>query len=120
MNTEMKWISRDKQCSRIFLYLVHGKVIVKAWIMFLAMIGILVLTGLASFNYLKVSGEEQEQEQPTISICQEELNETKCNQIEPVCMCPSRVVSVIVVVTAVNHNDEPRVVEEYPDNYDRE
>jgi hypothetical protein len=60
--------------------------------MFLAMIGILVLlvlTGLASFNYLKVSGEEQEQEQeqeqPTISICQEELNETKCNQIEPVC-----------------------------------
>ena len=85
VNTEMKWISRDKQCSRIFLYLVHGKVIVKAWIMFLAMIGILVLTGLASFNYLKVSGEEQEQEQPTISICQEELNETKCNQIEPVC-----------------------------------
>jgi hypothetical protein len=53
--------------------------------MFLAMIGILVLTGLASFNCLKVSGEEQEQEQPTISICQEELNETKCNQIEPVC-----------------------------------
>ena len=55
--------------------------------MFLAMIGILVLTGLASFNYLKVSGEEQEQEQeqPTITICQEELNETKCNQIEPVC-----------------------------------
>ncbi len=56
----------------------HGKVIVKAWMM-LAMIGIL------AFNYLKVSGEEQEQEQPTISICQEELNETKCNQIEPVC-----------------------------------
>jgi hypothetical protein len=55
--------------------------------MFLATIGILVLTGLASFNYLEVSGEEQEQEQeqPTISICQEELNETKCNQIEPVC-----------------------------------
>jgi hypothetical protein len=64
---------------------VHGKLIVKACMMFLAMIGILVLTGLASFNYLKVSGEEQEQEQPTISICQEELNETKCNQIEPVC-----------------------------------
>ncbi len=63
----------------------HGKLIVKACMMFLAMIGILVLTGLASFNYLKVSGEEQEQEQPTISICQEELNETKCNQIEPVC-----------------------------------
>jgi hypothetical protein len=62
---------------------VHGKLIVKACMMFLAMIGILVLTGLASFNYLKVSGEEQEQ--PTISICQEELNETKCNQIEPVC-----------------------------------
>ena len=54
--------------------------------MFLATIGILVLTGLTSFNYLEVSGEEQEQqEQPTISICQEELNETKCNQIEPVC-----------------------------------
>jgi hypothetical protein len=35
------------------------------------------------FNYLKVYGEEQEQ--PTISICQEELNETECNQIEPVC-----------------------------------
>jgi hypothetical protein len=54
---------------------------------FLAMIGILALTGLASFNYLKVSGEEREQEQerPTISICQEELNETKCNQVEPVC-----------------------------------
>jgi hypothetical protein len=64
---------------------VHGKLIVKACMMFLAMIGILVLTGLASFNCLKVSGEEQEQEQPTISICQEELNETKCNQIEPVC-----------------------------------
>ena len=68
-----------------FLYLVHGKLIVKACMMFFATIGILVLTGLASFNYLKVSGEEQEQEQPTISICQEELNETKCNQIEPVC-----------------------------------
>jgi hypothetical protein len=53
--------------------------------MFLAMIGILVLTGIASFNYLKGSGEEQEQERPTISICQEELNETKCNQVEPVC-----------------------------------
>jgi hypothetical protein len=53
--------------------------------MFLAMIGMLVITGLASFNYLKVSVEEQEQKQPAISICQEELNETKCNQIEPVC-----------------------------------
>jgi hypothetical protein len=53
--------------------------------MYLAMIGILVLTGLTSFNYLKVSGEEQEQERPTISICQEELNETKCNQVEPIC-----------------------------------
>ena len=63
----------------------HGKLIVKACMMFLAMIGMLVLTGLASFNYLKVSGEEQEQKQPAISICQEELNETKCNQIEPVC-----------------------------------
>jgi hypothetical protein len=50
--------------------------------MFIAMIGML-LVGLALFNYLKVYGEEQEQ--PTISICQEELNETKCNQIEPVC-----------------------------------
>ena len=65
----------------------HGKLIVKACMIFLSTIGILVLTGLASFNYLEVSGEEQEQEQeqPTISICQEELNETKCNQIEPVC-----------------------------------
>ena len=52
--------------------------------MFLAMIGMLVLTGLASFNYLKVSVEEQEQKQPAISICQEELNKTKCEQIEPV------------------------------------
>ena len=51
--------------------------------MFIAMIGMLLLVGLALFNYLKVYGEEQEQ--PTISICQEELNETKCNQIEPVC-----------------------------------
>ena len=50
--------------------------------MFIAMIGML-LVGLALFNYLKVYGEEQEQH--TISICQEELNETKCNQIEPVC-----------------------------------
>ena len=57
----------------------------KKWIMFLAMIGMLVLTGLASFNYLKVSVEEQEQKQPAISVCQEELNETKCKQIEPVC-----------------------------------
>jgi hypothetical protein len=64
---------------------VQGKLIVKVCTMFLATIGIVVLTGLASFNYLKLSGEEQEQEQPTISICQEELNETKCNQIEPVC-----------------------------------
>ncbi len=53
--------------------------------MSLAMIGMLVIAGLASFNYLKVSVEEQEQKQPAISICQEELNETKCNQIEPVC-----------------------------------
>lgn len=53
--------------------------------MSLAMIGTLVLAGLASFNYLKVSGGGQEEEQPTISICQEELNKTKCNQIEPVC-----------------------------------
>jgi hypothetical protein len=53
--------------------------------MFLAIIGMLVLTGLTSFNYLKVSVEEQEQKKPAISICQDELNETKCNQIEPVC-----------------------------------
>jgi hypothetical protein len=53
--------------------------------MFITMIGMLLLVGLALFNYLKVYGEEQEQEQPTISICQEELNETKCNEIEPVC-----------------------------------
>ena len=51
--------------------------------MFIAMIGMLLLVELALFNYLQVYGEEQEQ--PTISICQEELNETKCNQIEPVC-----------------------------------
>jgi hypothetical protein len=63
-------------------YLVHGNQEVRAWMMFIAMVGML-LVGLALFNYLKVYGEEQEQ--PTISICQEELNETKCNQIEPVC-----------------------------------
>jgi len=33
---------------------------------------------------LQLGGLAQEQK-PTISICQEELNETKCNQIEPVC-----------------------------------
>jgi hypothetical protein len=64
------------------IYLVHDNQDVRAWMMFIAMIGML-LVGLALFNYLKVYGEEQEQ--PTISICQEELNETKCNQIEPVC-----------------------------------
>jgi hypothetical protein len=51
--------------------------------MFIAMIGMLLLVGLALFNYLKVNG--QEQEQPTISICQEELDETQCDQIKPVC-----------------------------------
>jgi hypothetical protein len=64
------------------IYLVLGNQEVRALMMFIAMIGML-LVGLALFNYLKVYGEEQEQ--PTISICQEELNETKCNQIEPVC-----------------------------------
>ena len=65
------------------IYLVLGNQEVRALMMFIAMIGMLLLVGLALFNYLKVYGEEQEQ--PTISICQEELNETKCNQIEPVC-----------------------------------
>jgi hypothetical protein len=69
------------------IYLVHDNQGVRAWMMFIAMIGMLLLVGLALFNCLKVYGEEQEQEQeqPTISICQEELNETKCNEIEPVC-----------------------------------
>jgi hypothetical protein len=69
------------------VYLVHDNQDVRAWMMFIAMIGMLLLVGLALFNCLKVYGEEQEQEQeqPTISICQEELNETKCNEIEPVC-----------------------------------
>jgi hypothetical protein len=69
------------------IYLVHGNQDVRAWMMFIAMIGMLLLVGLALFNCLKLYGEEQEQEQeqPTISICQEELNETKCNEIEPVC-----------------------------------
>jgi hypothetical protein len=53
--------------------------------MFIAIIGMLLLVGLALFNYLKVNGEEQEQEQPTISICQEELDEMQCDQIKPVC-----------------------------------
>jgi hypothetical protein len=51
--------------------------------LFILMIGILLLVELALFNYPKVYGEEQVQ--PAISICQEKLNETKCNQIEPVC-----------------------------------
>jgi hypothetical protein len=50
--------------------------------LFISMIGML-LAVLAFFNYPKVYGEEQEQ--PAISICQEKLNETKCNQIESVC-----------------------------------
>jgi hypothetical protein len=53
--------------------------------MFIAMIGMLLLVGLSLFSYLKVYGEGQEQEQPTISVCKEGINETKCNQIEPVC-----------------------------------
>ena len=52
--------------------------------MFIAMIGMLLLVGLALFNYLKVNG--QEQEQSTISICQEEFDETQCDQIKPVCL----------------------------------
>ena len=51
--------------------------------LFILMIGMLLLVELALFNYPKVYGEEQVQ--PAISICQEKLNETKCNQIEPVC-----------------------------------
>jgi len=47
------------------------------------MLFILVLAELALFNYPIVYGEEQVQ--PAISICQEKLNETECNQIEPVC-----------------------------------
>ncbi|MDQ3977333.1 MAG: hypothetical protein M3264_12480 [Thermoproteota archaeon] len=71
--------------SNFLIYLVHGNQDVRACMMFITMIGMLLLVGLALFNCLKVYGEEQEQEQPTISICQEELNETKCNEIEPVC-----------------------------------
>ena len=56
-----------------FLYLVHGKLIVKACMMFLAMIEMLVLSGLASFNYLKVLGEEQEQEQPATLYVKQNL-----------------------------------------------
>ena len=69
--------------SNFLIYLVHGNQDVRAYMMFITMIGMLLLVGLALFNCLKVYGEEQEQ--PTISICQEELNETKCNEIEPVC-----------------------------------
>jgi hypothetical protein len=66
-------------------YLVHGNLEVRVCLMFIAMIGMLLLVGLSLFNYLKVYGEEQEQQQPTISVCKEDINETKCNQIEPVC-----------------------------------
>jgi hypothetical protein len=51
--------------------------------LFILVIGILLLVELALFNYPEVYGEEQVQ--PAISICQEKLNETECNQIEPVC-----------------------------------
>jgi hypothetical protein len=51
--------------------------------MFIATIGMLLVVGFALFNYIEGYGEVQEQ--PAISICQEELNETKCDQIEPVC-----------------------------------
>ena len=50
---------------------------------FILVIGILLLVELALFNYPKVYGKAQLQ--PAISICQEKLNETKCNQIESVC-----------------------------------
>jgi hypothetical protein len=66
-------------------YLVHGNLEVRVCLMFIAMIGMLLLVGLSLFNYLKVYGEEQEQQQTTISVCKEDINETKCNQIEPVC-----------------------------------
>lgn len=65
------------------IYLVHGNLEVRVCLMFIAMIGMLLLVGLALFNYLKVYGEEQEK--PTISVCKENINETKCNQIEPIC-----------------------------------
>ena len=51
--------------------------------LFILVIGILLLAELALFNYPIVYGVEQVQ--PAISICQEKLNETECNQIEPVC-----------------------------------
>jgi hypothetical protein len=71
--------------SNFLIYLVHGNLEVRVCLMFIAMIGMLLLVGLSLFNYLKVYGEEQEQQQPTISVCKEDINETKCNQIEPVC-----------------------------------
>jgi hypothetical protein len=69
------------------IYLVHGNLEVRVCLMSIAIIGMLLLVGLSLFSYLKVYGEEQEkeQEQPTISVCKEGINETKCNQIEPVC-----------------------------------
>ena len=51
--------------------------------LFILVLGILLLAELALFNYPIVYGVEQVQ--PAISICQEKLNETECNQIEPVC-----------------------------------
>jgi hypothetical protein len=73
--------------------------------LFILVIGILLLAEFALFNYPKVYGEEQVQ--PAISICQEKLNETKCNQINLYVLRPSRVVLVIVAVTAVSHEDDP-------------
>ncbi len=67
------------------IYSIHANLEVRVCLMFIAMIGMLLLVALPLFDYLKVYGEEQEQELPTISICKEGINETKCNQIEPVC-----------------------------------
>ena len=73
--------------------------------LFILVLGILLLAELALFNYPIVYGEEQVQ--PAISICQEKLNETKCNQIEPVCPETFPGCVVIVAVTAVNHEAIP-------------
>jgi hypothetical protein len=48
-------------------------------------VSLIIAISLMSLSFTpQLVGLAQEQ-QPAISICQEELNKTKCNQIEPVC-----------------------------------
>lgn len=64
------------------IYLVHGNLEVRVCLMFIAMIGMLLLVGLILFSFLKVYGEEQEREQPTVKNVS---TKRECDLIEP-CM----------------------------------